>query len=329
MNRGIVVLGLILCGLFLAAAHKPARNNATEPGHRVCGQQMYEEYLRNKFPNMDWSHDHFESIMSKLINAKQARGVAAANDTRVKTIRTLVHVIHNGEAIGSGSNLPESRISSQIDVLNKDYAGETGDDHAINTHIKFELAGINRVNRREHGWSSPPFDIDFVEEVVKPATIKAPDSLFNLWSIPMGGGLLGYAAFPTASGLEGLDYGDTTAQNDGVVITDTAFGVTNEGAYGLGRTASHEVGHWLGLRHIWGDGGCSATDYVADTPPAPGPTWGCPKNNRPQCSGFPPAMIENYMDYSDDACLTRFTAGQLVRMETVLERSPRRKGTVV
>jgi hypothetical protein len=138
---------------------------------------------------------------------------------------------------------------------------------------------------------------------------------------------LGYAQFPTMSGLDGLP-DDAAAQTDGVVIGYRYFGRTEnvQPPFNMGRTTTHEVGHWLGLRHIWGDGDCSATDYCADTPSANGPNQSC--QFRDSCPGDGPDMIENYMDYSDDPCMSIFTIDQMARMRTVLEVSPRRHSLI-
>ncbi len=134
----------------------------------------------------------------------------------------------------------------------------------------------------------------------------------NLWVCNLGGGLLGYAQFPGGS-----------AATDGVVITYTGFGNTGTAAppYNLGRTATHEVGHWLNLRHIWGDDGsaCSGSDLVDDTPNQADEHYGCPKYPQVSCSNAPNGdMFVNYMDYTDDKCMFMFTKGQKSRMYATL-----------
>jgi PKD repeat protein len=143
--------------------------------------------------------------------------------------------------------------------------------------------------------------------------------------------LLGYAQFPDQSGLGGLNGTGGPASTDGVVIQYTSFGSADKGnfpimqaPYNKGRTLSHETGHWLGLRHIWGDGNC-ADDFVSDTPPAASASSGC-QVGRFSCGGT--NMVENYMDYSNDACMNIFTNGQKTRMQAVIELSPRRKSLV-
>ncbi|MFM7747275.1 MAG: M43 family zinc metalloprotease, partial [Bacteroidota bacterium] len=120
--------------------------------------------------------------------------------------------------------------------------------------------------------------------------------------------------------------GGTNANTDGIVLLYSSVGRPPHnpftGQYNLGRTATHEIGHALGLRHIWGDGtNCSATDYCGDTPPSDAANYGCPLTHA-SCGGLD--MVQNYMDYTNDACMNLFTANQVARMWTVLQNSPRR-----
>ena len=125
----------------------------------------------------------------------------------------------------------------------------------------------------------------------------------NMWTCNLGNGILGYAQFPGGN-----------PATDGVVILYNAFGLTNLVPYDKGRTATHEVGHWFNLRHIWGDATCG-NDFVDDTPLHTGANFGCPPEGlRSTCIGTPIMMTMNYMDYSDDPCLYMFSAGQKTRM---------------
>jgi hypothetical protein len=127
----------------------------------------------------------------------------------------------------------------------------------------------------------------------------------------LGGGLLGYAQFPGGP-----------AATDGVVILNTAFGSVGTAAapYNLGRTATHEIGHWLNLRHIWGDTeDCSGSDFVDDTPNAQQPNYGKPTFPHVSCNNAPNGdMFMNYMDYVDDDAMVMFTKGQIARMQATL-----------
>jgi hypothetical protein len=141
--------------------------------------------------------------------------------------------------------------------------------------------------------------------------------------------LVGYAQLPEST-LPGLENSSNNAQTDGVVIWYKSVGSIDDGPFVLdpqfnkGRTVTHEVGHFFGLRHIWGDdsGSCSGTDYVNDTPNQGSSNNGCPSHPKESCSVT--MMFQNFMDYTDDACMNLFTAEQVTRMNTVIENSPRR-----
>ena len=144
-----------------------------------------------------------------------------------------------------------------------------------------------------------------------PNTLPAAD--WFIWACQLAGGLLGYAQFPGGP-----------AATDGVVIRQSAFGTVGTAAapFNLGRTATHEVGHWLNLNHIWGDDGtgCTGTDNVADTPNQAGWNTGVPSFPRVSCSNGPNGdMFMNYMDYVDDRAMVMFSAGQVARMQACLD----------
>jgi PKD repeat protein len=186
--------------------------------------------------------------------------------------------------------------------------------------------GIDRFNGNRADWSR-----DQIENQLKPTTIWNPNLFYNIWTVKFNageGGLLGYAQFPDQTGLQGIP-ANSPASTDGVVIRYQNFGSADKGnfpvmqpPYNKGRTLSHETGHWFGLRHIWGDGVCG-DDFVADTPTQNNSSSGCP--NTLSCNNVTPAMVQNYMDYSNDACMNIFTLGQKDRMLAALEVSPRRK----
>jgi hypothetical protein len=136
----------------------------------------------------------------------------------------------------------------------------------------------------------------------------SPTTKLNIWVCNMGGGILGYAQFPGGA-----------AATDGVVLDDNATGRTGTAAapFNKGRTATHEVGHWMNLRHIWGDATCG-NDQVGDTPLHNTANYGCPAaGHKSTCTGTPVEMTMNYMDYSDDACMYMFSVGQRSRMLAV------------
>lgn len=246
------------------------------------------------------------------------------------TIPVVVHIVHNGEAIGLGTNISDAQIQSQITTLNKDFRRLNSDINSVpaafkgvsdDPLIQFCLAkqdefgdastGIERINGSQYDWTKDEFNNN-----IKPATIWDRNSYLNLWTCRFGGAnesLLGYATFPSSA----------TDQDDGVVISSTSFGTIGSvvAPYNKGRTATHEIGHWLNLKHIWGDEpGCDTDDAVFDTPiqdVASGGTLSFPFTD--DCSvDYPGIMFYNYMDYTDDVQTSIFTLGQSIRMEEAL-----------
>lgn len=221
-----------------------------------------------------------------------------------------------------------------------------------NTGIQFCLAtkdpngnlltepGIHRVSYSSMGWTNPASlsaanFMNYINNTIKPGTIWDVTRYLNIWITDEAAnvGLLGFATFPPLSTLTGIS-GPGTSTTDGVWCWSQAFGsqgVYPSGVYSApynrGRTATHEIGHWLGLRHIWGDGTC-ATDYCADTPPAQTSNFGAP--NYPYkvniCAGSGNGeMFMNFMDYTDDAAMYMFTTDQVSRVQTAMSNSPYRK----
>jgi hypothetical protein len=230
-------------------------------------------------------------------------------------IPVVVHVLYRT----TQENISQAQIQSQIDVLNADFRKLNADFSstvaqfqpiAADMGIEFCLAtvdpngapttGVERKSTTKTSWGTN----DAMKKTSSGGLAAWPkDKYLNLWVCNIGGGILGYATFPGG-----------TASLDGVVINTTAFGSTGyvTAPFNKGRTATHEIGHWLNLRHIWGDDGtlCSGSDLVTDTPNQSGPTYGCALS-KTSCSGL--NNTQNYMDYSDDRCLTMFTQGQKTR----------------
>ena len=179
------------------------------------------------------------------------------------------------------------------------------------SRVRFKLAKVTRTKTTRASFST--------DDSVKRASGGgiapwSPATHLNLWVCALSGGVLGYAQFP----------GGPSA-TDGVVINTLAFGTsgTAEAPFDLGRTATHEVGHYFNLRHIWGDTeDCSGTDFVADTPNAAGPNYGTPAFPTVSCGNGPNGdMFMNYMDYVDDAAMYLFTAQQVLRMRAALDEA--------
>ncbi len=224
----------------------------------------------------------------------------------VYEIPVVVNVVYKTAA----QNISDAQINSQIDALNKDYASTNADISNVpstfqsvksgNTNIRFVLSKINRKSSTKTSWATN--DAVKKSQGILPTT---PTTSLNIWVCNLGGGILGYAQFPGGN-----------SATDGVVIDDNAFGTigTVKAPFNKGRTATHEVGHWLNLRHIWGDATCG-NDQVGDTPLHNTANYGCPTSgHKSTCTGKPAEMTMNYMDYSDDACMYMFSAGQKTRM---------------
>ena len=321
--------------------------NAT--GHIRCAATEYEEHQRELNPKME-TREAFEQWMAQKIKEQKNNQQIYSETGGIIYIPVVVHVIHNGDAYGVNENITDEQVQSQMTVMTQDFrrmAGTNGfNNNAIgaDTNIEFVLAkvdpngnptnGINRVNLCDASWSTEEID-DFV----KPATYWDPTLYMNMWSVNFSdSSLLGYAQFPSSSGLNGISSNGGNDYTDGVVAGYKFFGSSElatgnyTAPYDKGRTMTHEVGHFLGLRHIWGDNAlCPATnsnndkDFCADTPAAAGPNSGCPAGTD-TCSSNPGEdMIENYMDYTTDACMNIFTIDQKTRITTVMNNSPRRK----
>ena len=293
---------------------------------RTCGAMAAHHRLLELDPN-------FRKRQMQLENAtamRMASGVTALRAAAAPiTIPVVVHVVYNTPA----ENISVSQIKSQITVLNKDYRAKNADKSKVppvwtglvsDVGVLFALAtkdpqgkptnGITRTKTTRKSFSTD----DSVKSSATKGTDAWPtDKYLNIWVCTLANGLLGYAQFPGGP-----------KKTDGIVILNTAFGTvgTAMAPFNLGRTTTHEVGHWLNLRHIWADTeDCSGTDFVADTPNAAGPNYGKPKFPHVTCGNGPNGdMFVNYMDYVDDDAMFMFTAQQVVRMHTALN-GPRKK----
>lgn len=307
-----------------------------------CATMFMDSVLRAKHPEIG-TLDEFEVFLQRKIRERNELKKLGRVLDEVVTIPVVVHVVHNGENVGSGTNISRAQVEAQIETLNEDFR-KMANTPGFNTHsrgadveIEFALAvinpqgqempepGINRINGGRSSWTR-----DQIENL-KTYTIWDPTLYYNIWVLDIASSgstqLLGYAQFPIQSGLPGLSEGGA-ATTDGVVVHVRAFGNTRKGNFpnlfpnnNQGRTLTHETGHWLGLRHIWGDANCG-NDFCDDTPPQASASNGCPVG-RHSCGSI--NMVENYMDYSQDACMNIFTLDQKSRMRTVLANSPRRR----
>ncbi|MRS65752.1 PKD domain-containing protein [Larkinella terrae] len=340
-------LFLLTCH-WLAAQQNPAWKQIIDrPTAEKCATMQMDSALRARYPEMGSLNDLEKSLQDRITQLKklQSTGRLAAS---LLTIPVVVHVVHNGEAVGTGRNISAAQVQSQIETLNEDFRRKAGtrgfNTNAVGADIEIEFClaafnqqggamaerGIDRVNGNRATWSRSD-----VEGVLKPGSYWDPEKYFNIWVVDMseataGGIVVAYAQFPSGSNLPGIPSAGP-ASTDGVVVNYWAFGNSEKGSFpvlraptNLGRTLTHETGHWLGLRHIWGDATCG-DDFCADTPPQASESRGCQKG-RVSCGNT--NMVENYMDYSDDACFNVFTLDQKTRIRAVMDVSPRRANLV-
>ncbi|MBY0427525.1 MAG: zinc-dependent metalloprotease, partial [Cytophagales bacterium] len=191
--------------------------------------------------------------------------------------------------------------------------------------------GNSTTGITRHSTTVDGFDVYLDDVKLKSYGYWPSDKYLNIWVATLTG-FLGYAQFPDNTGLPGLDPTYSTASTDGVAINYRYFGYKTgtivSTKYNMGRTATHEIGHWLGLKHTWGDeNDCSGDDYCSDTPGCSGQYFSSFTNSCPspiQC-GSNARQVRNYLDYSDDGCMNLFTRDQKTRMRTTLSVSPRRK----
>jgi hypothetical protein len=233
-------------------------------------------------------------------------GEVTPDDLGVISIPVYVHVIYSN----SQENISSTQVNSQISVLNQDFRATNSDASQVPTEfagvvadseVQFILASTFRYSNSITSWGTN----DAMKTAYPPVT---PETHLNIWVCNIGGGILGYAQFPGGS-----------AETDGVVISPQYFGNTGfvSAPFDEGRTGTHEVGHYLNLRHIWGDGRCRQDDFVADTPSSDGPNYGCPSYPTANCKSND--MTMNYMDYTNDDCMYMFSEGQKVRMRSIFQ----------
>jgi hypothetical protein len=303
------------------AASIPA--NAQQQPVKRCGTYEYmQEQLANdpawaqRLADMEQEIGHFDPSQQQ--------------DRAVITIPVVFHVVYKTTA----ENISSSRLTDQIAVLNQDYRKLNADvvnvpgpwqSITADMEIQFCLATIDPQGNPTTGIERVQTTVSsFIDDdKVKSTTTGGANAwdrnrYLNLWVCHLGGGILGYAQFPGGN-----------AATDGVVLSYQYVGTTGASPpYNKGRTATHEIGHWLSLYHIWGDDDfltnkCTGSDNVTDTPNQEIENYGCPTYPLTDActTTAPGVMFMNYMDYTDDACMYMFTAGQKTRAQSTLSGS--------
>jgi hypothetical protein len=282
---------------------------------KKCGTSVYFKNEINKIPGYKDQQQAIEDFTNRYLNTLNGTNQLRINGVTVIKIPVVVHVLYHSP----GQKISDDIISNQIKILNRDFRRKNPDtvltplafkNVAADCEIEFQLAtsdpwrfstnGIIKKYTPVETWEADD-KMKFDSEMGS----NAWDSkkYLNIWVCNMGG-LAGYSTLPG---------GDS--QKDGVVIDFGAFNSNITGSdYNMGRTAVHEVGHWLNLKHIWGDSDCG-DDGVSDTPKQEIYTVGCPTEIRKSCNnGAAGNMYMNYMDFTNDACMNMFSNGQKARM---------------
>lgn len=329
---------LLLAGLMLVSALGRAQDALVTR----CASTERDSVRLLKNPSLRNLRMQSEQAIQDYVRSNAGARTSASE---VITIPVVVHVVHNraDNVVGGAGNgnISDAQIQSQIDVLNEDYGNTSGykgfytDSLGVDTGIRFRLASVVRTYNTTSQFS-PITDADDLANI-SPAWFT--NRYLNIWVTRLNDRYLGTSQFPVVTELNSRTAGLATSENeekdaltDGVIIDFRYFGRNSDAItsriYNLGRTTTHEVGHWLGLIHIWGDTTCG-TDYCDDTPTANTKNETTDVSCSPvysQCVGNVRTrnMIENYMDYSPDVCMSIFTNDQKERMQAVLALSPRR-----
>lgn len=314
MRKIYLTLAALVAGMGLVSAQ------------RVCGTMDHHEMMLSQDAGYAQRMEQIEAHTQNFVSNNNGERV-------VVNIPVVFHVVYNTAA----QNISDALLLAQIDQLNKDFRKLNSDASlvpalfaglAADMEINFCLAqqtptGAATTGIIRKSTTTTAFSTNDAMKSSSTGGDNAWDATkyLNLWVCNMSGGILGYAQFPGGA-----------AATDGVVLQYNTVGSrTTPGSaspYNLGRTATHEVGHWLNLRHIWGDATCGS-DLVSDTPTHTTSNFGCPSYPKTNtCSGGGTEMTMNYMDYTDDACMYMFSAGQKARSQALFATGGARIGLV-
>lgn len=339
--------GSLVCLLTSAASAQTLSDSLVNR----CGVVDHERILQQRNPDRLRQLNELNGQIDQYLEQQKSLRQPAANV--IYRIPIVVHVVHNNASrtVGGANNvnISDAQILSQIQVLNEDYRRQVGTNGfnsspiGADAGIEFYLATVDPNGQpttgitRTYYAQKPSFSIFNDDLLLAQIAYWPSDKYLNIWVTSIQDNYLGYTQFPTAiDTLKGLP--SPSAVNnmtDGSIIDYRVFGrqtgTVDRSLYLLGRTVTHEIGHWLGLIHPWGDANCG-DDYVADTPPmTDGSTaqQSC-RQTFSNCAGKGQVrdLMENYMNYWPDACMNMFTAGQVARMRAVLVLNPRRAKVV-
>lgn len=286
--------------------NESAGSESSVAARRGCASQEVLEAQLQENPML--------AIKMNEIEAFTAKHAASPFSGRLVNGKIEIPVVVNVLYRTTAQNISNAQIQSQIDVLNKDFNALNSDYNSVpalfagvkaNIGITFVLDQVIRKSTTKTSWGTNDAMKKTAQGGIAPTS---PTTKLNLWSCAIGGGILGYAQFPGGA-----------SATDGVVIDSQYFGLSGSAnaPFNLGRTGTHEVGHWMNLRHIWGDATCGS-DLVADTPTHNAANYGIPTYpHYSTCSGTPVEMTMNYMDYTDDAGMYMFSTGQKNRISAI------------